>query len=63
MVTRMFRDKIRSMIEVYINHMMVKSKRDERHVMDLNVTFEILRRHKLRPNSNKCAFGIGARKF
>ena len=62
MVTRMFKDKIGSMIKVYIDYMMVKSKRDERHVMDLNETFEIQRRHKLRLNANKCAFGIGARK-
>ena len=63
MVTRMFKDKIGSMIEVYIDHMMVKSKRDESHAMDLNETFEILRRHKLRLNAKKSAFGIGVEKF
>ena len=53
MVTRMFRDKIGSTIEVYIDN--VKSKKDERHVTNLNETFEILRRHKLHLNANKYA--------
>ena len=63
MATRMFKDKIGSTVEVYIDDMVVKSKKDERRVMDLNETFEILRRHKLRLNANKCAFRVGSRKF
>jgi len=63
MVTRMFKDNIESTVEVYIDDIVVKSKKDERHVMDLNETFEILRRHKLRLNANKCAFRVGSRKF
>ena len=43
MVTRMVRDKIRSIEEFYIDDMMVKSRKEERHVIDLNETFEILR--------------------
>lgn len=63
MVTIIFRDKIRSTVEVYINDMVVKSKKDEMHVTNLNETFEILRQHKLRLNSNKCTLGVGVRKF
>lgn len=63
MVKRMFTDKIGSMVEVYIDDMVVKSRENQRHVKDLNETFEILKRHKLRLNSNKCSFGVGARKF
>ena len=63
MVTRMFRDQIGSTVEVYIGDMVVKSKKDERHVIDLIEVFEILRQHKLCLNTNKCAFGVGARKF
>lgn len=63
MVTRMFRDKFGRTVEFCINDTMVKSKQDERHTMDLNETFEILRRHKLRLNANKCAFGVGVEKF
>lgn len=63
MVTRMFKNKIGSMVEVYIDDMVVKSRKEERHVTNLNETFEILRRHKLHLNANKCAFGVGAGKF
>lgn len=63
MVKRMFTNKIGSMVEVYIDDMVVKSRENQRHVKDLNESFEILKRHKLRLNSNKCAFRIGAKKF
>lgn len=63
MVTRMFKDKIRRTIEVYIDEMVVKSKKDERHVTDLNETFKILRRHNLCLNANKCTFGVRAGEF
>lgn len=63
MVTRMFKNKIGSMVEVYIDDMVVKSRKEERHVTNLNETFEILRRHKLHLNANKCAFGVGAGKL
>ena len=42
-MTRMFRDKIGSIVEVYINDMVVKSRENQRHVKDLEETFEILR--------------------
>ena len=63
MMTRMFRDKIGRMVEVYIDDMVVKSKQESRHIEDLQGTFEVLWQHKLRLNAEKCAFGIGAGKF
>nr|XP_023906600.1 uncharacterized protein LOC112018320 [Quercus suber] len=59
----MFRDKIGRTVEVYIDDMVVKSKQEARHLGDLRVVFEVLRRHKLRLNAEKCAFGVGSRKF
>ena len=59
----MFRDKIRCMVEVYIDDMVVKSKQEVRHIEDLQGVFEVLRQHKLRLNAEKCAFGVGAGKF
>ncbi|XP_065631182.1 disease resistance protein Roq1-like [Quercus suber] len=59
----MFRDKIGSIVEVYINNMVVKSRKEEGHVVDLIEMFKILRPHKLCLNTNKCTFGVGARKF
>ena len=63
MMTRMFRDKIGRMVEVYIDDMVVKSKQESRHVEDLQGTFEVLRQHKLRLNTEKCVFSVGAGKF
>ena len=63
MITRMFRDKIGRTVEVYIEDMVVKSKREVQHIDDLKGVFEVLRQHKLRLNADKCAFGVGASKF
>ena len=63
MMTKMFRDKIRHTIEVYIDDMVVKSKQEARHVEDLQGVFKILRKHRLHLNTEKCAFGVGAGKF
>ena len=63
MMTRMFREKIGSMVEVYIDDMVVKSKEDQRHAEDLADIFEVLRQHRLRLNADKCVFGVRAGKF
>ena len=57
MVTRMFRQQISKIVEVYVDAMVVKSLKSEEHVPDLNEVFEILRYHKLRLNVTKCVFG------
>ena len=62
-MTRMFRDKIRCMVEVYINDMVMKSKQEGRHIEDLQGTFKVLWQHKLCLNAEKCVFGVGAGKF
>ena len=59
----MFRDKIKHTVEVYIDDMVVKSKWEIQHIDDLKEVFKVLRRHKLRLNADKCAFGVGASKF
>jgi len=63
MMMRMFRDKIGRTVEVYIDDMVVKSKRKVRHIDDLKEVFEVLRCHKLRLNVDKCAFGVRPGKF
>ena len=62
-MTRMFRDKIGCTVEVYIDDMVVKSKQEMQHIDDLKGVFKILRWHKLRLNTDKCAFKVGAGKF
>lgn len=59
----MFKDKIGSTMEVYIDDMVVKSREKWRHVDDLNEVFKILRQHRLRLNADKCTFDVGAGKF
>jgi hypothetical protein len=50
-------------VEVYIDDMVVKSIKSTDHVEDLRRVFEILRRHNLKLNATKCAFGVGSGKF
>ena len=50
-------------MEVYIDNMVVKSKKLEEHVPDLAKVFEILRHHRLHLYAAKCAFEVGSRKF
>ena len=63
MMTRMFQDKIRRTMKMYIDDMVVKSKQESQHIKELQGTFEVLRQHKLRLNAEKCVFGVGAGKF
>ena len=42
MMTRMFKDKIGRMVEVYIDDMKVKSKEEQKHIDDLRDVFEVL---------------------
>ena len=63
MMTRMFRDKIGRIVEVYIDDMVVKGKQEAQHIENLQGMFEVLRQHKLRLNVDKCAFRVGACKF
>ena len=59
----MFRDKIRRMVEVYIDDIVVKSKQEARHIEDLKGVLEVLRWHKLHLNADKFVFELGASKF
>ena len=62
MMTRMFESLLRKNIEIYIDDMVVKSKRVSEHLGDLRAIFEILRNYKLRLNASKCSFGVGSGK-
>lgn len=63
MMTKMFRERIGHTVEVYINDMVVKNKEDQGHFSVLANIFEVLRRHKLSLNADKCVFGVGLSKF
>jgi hypothetical protein len=63
MVTKMFAKQLGKTVEVYIDDMVIKSIFAANHLNDLRVVFNILRRHRLKLNASKCAFGVGSRKF
>ena len=50
-------------MEVYVDDMLVKSAQLSDHVRDLEETFCTLRRHRMRLNTTKCAFGVTSKKF
>ena len=59
----MFEPQLGKSIEVYIDDMVVKSKVVSEHMRDLEVIFDILRKHKLCLNASKCSFGVEFGKF
>ncbi|KAL0373593.1 UNVERIFIED_CONTAM: hypothetical protein Sradi_3275000 [Sesamum radiatum] len=50
-------------MKVYVDDMLVKSKKAEEHVKDLEETFSILMKYKLKLNPAKCAFGVQDGRF
>ena len=50
-------------MEVYINDMLVKSKKRFNHTKHLQEAFELLRKYNMKLNPLKCAFGVGSGKF
>ena len=63
LVNHMFRLQIGQNVEVHVDDMLVKSLDEERHLEDLQETFEMLRRYKMKLNPSKCAFGVLSGKF
>ena len=63
LVNYMFRPQIGRNVEAYVDDMLVKSLDEERHLDDLQETFDTLRRHQMKLNPNKCVFGVSLGKF
>ena len=59
----MFHPQIGRNVEVYIDDMLVKSQDEEKHLDDLQETFDTLRQYNMRLNPSKCAFGVSSGKF
>ncbi|KAM2563613.1 hypothetical protein TB2_011996 [Malus domestica] len=58
-----FHDLIGTIVEVYINDVVVKSKHRQTHLDDLRQAFLRMRQHNLKMNPAKCAFGVSAGNF
>ena len=63
LVTKMFRPLLGSIMEVYIDDMLVKSKQRPDHAAHLQQTFDLLREYGMKLNPLKCAFGVNAGQF
>ena len=61
-VNKMFIQQIEWKVEVYVDDMLVKSKKED-HLYDLRETFETLRLYGMKLNRNKCVFGVSSGKF
>ena len=59
----MFAHQIGRNIQVYVDNMLVKSRREDDHLNDLKETFDTLWSYNIKLNLSKCAFGVTARKF
>ena len=63
LVNHMFRPQIGQNVEVYVDDMLLKSQDEERHLDDLQETFDTLRQYHMKLNPSKCAFGVSSGKF
>ena len=59
----MFEPQIGRNKKVYIDDMVIKSRQVDELLADLEETFLVLRKHKLRLNAAKCSFGVSSGKF
>nr|XP_016503538.1 PREDICTED: uncharacterized protein LOC107821616 [Nicotiana tabacum] len=62
-MTTLFYDMIHKEIEVYMDDIIIKSRKSADHLKDLRKFFERLRRYSLKLNPAKCAFGVLAGKL
>jgi hypothetical protein len=58
-----FHDLIGKIVEIYIDDVVIKSLDHESHLDDVRKTLECTRKHGLKMNPNKCAFGVSAGEF
>ena len=63
LMNKMFVNQIGRNVQVYVDDMLVKSRREEDHLKDLEETFDILRSYNMKLNPSKCAFGVTTGKF
>ena len=50
-------------MEVYVDDMLMKSRKVQLHLDDLKETFNTLRKYQMRLNPSKCVFGVSSSKF
>ena len=63
LVNKIFKARIVRNMEVYMDDMLVKNPQTTNHIRDLEEVFSTLRRHQMKLNPTKYAFGATSRKF
>ena len=63
LVNRMFVQQSGWNVEVYVDEMLVKSKKEDHDLDNLRETFETLRLYDMKLNPSKCMFGVLSGKF
>ena len=63
LMNMMFAQQIGRNFQVYVDDMLVKSRREEDHLEDLRETFDTLCSYNMKLNPGKCAFIVTAGKF
>ena len=59
----MFRGLIDNSMEIYVDDLLVKSKEEVDHLIDLAEAFHILRRYRMKLNPAKYAFNVSSGKI
>ena len=63
LMNKMFANQIERNVQVYVEDMLVKSRREEDHLKDLEETSGTLHSYNMKLNPSKCAFRVTAGKF
>lgn len=63
LVNKMSKNLIKKAIEVHIDGMLIKSKKELDHIVNLEEMFNILQMNKMKLNQVKCALSFNLGKF
>ena len=63
LMNKMFAQQIGRNVQVYVDDMLVKSRREEDLLEDLRETFNTLRSYNMKLNPGQCTFGVMVEKF
>ena len=63
LMNKMFANQICKNVQVYVDDMLVKNRREDDHLQDLKETLDTLRSYNMKLNLSKCAFGATTGKF
>ena len=63
LINKMFAHQIGRNVQVYMDNMLVESRREDDHLDDLKETFDTLHSYNMKLNPRKCAFWVTVGKF